>query len=255
VVQSTDSSVSETIPAKDDLQEVVALRGRKVGRGVAAQPSSQAPTPAANRRIDSRASGDCFGEVKDFPLREIVAGDPPLRLLHVVEFESSGYQAIVTDGMSARLAELSDDVNPVDAMRRTELLIILDRDWPLDEEAMKSDRHRWPIDWLRKIARWPFENDTCLRRGNIIANEEPPEPLADNTEQTCLLVTVTEEYWGTWRRPDGEVVRLMVVIPLHTAERDYETEHGMVSLLEKLQESGFGIGVLVNRPCVVEPDE
>lgn len=193
----------------------------------------------------------CFGEVKDFPLHEIVPGDPPLRLLHVLEFETSSYQAIVTDGMSARLANLTSDVDPTEVMRRTELLVVLDRNWPLDEEAMKLDRHRWPIDWLRKIARWPFENDTCLRRGNIFANGEPPEPLADNTKQTCLLVTTTESPWGTWRRPDGEEVRVMLVTSIYTDERDFERADGMVALLEKFVESGFGIEVFINRPSVV----
>lgn len=229
------------------LRSVGAKSGAELPRDHLPKPKSAPPTGASIKEHLVH----CFGAAEDFPLREIVPGDPPVRLLRVPDFESSGYQAIVTDGMSVRLAERPSDINANEAMQRTELLVILDRNWPLDEESLKSDRHRWPIDWLRKIARWPFENNTCLRRGNIFANDEPPQPLADDTEQSCLLVTATEEHWGTWSRPDREVVRVMVMIPLHTAERDFERAHGMVALLEKLQESGFGIGVLVERPCVV----
>lgn len=194
-------------------------------------------------------------KIEDFPLREIVPGDPPFTILKVAEWDagvSNDYVALVTDGVSAHKMPVPDGVE--DAIRRAEFAVVLPSDWPLDKLSMQESRYCWPFDWLRQIARWPFESGSYYRRDNIIANGEPPEPLGEGTAFTCWLITTHYGDAGRFERPDGETVELVMLSPLLTAERDYEKRHGMPALQEKLDDWGVGYAIHLNRGSAVPND-
>jgi hypothetical protein len=213
-------------------------------------PSNEPPPPDPTFASIREHLANWFGEVEDYPLREIVPGDPPLTLLKVPHWDG-GYVGIATNGMSARAMKVPE--GETDAVRRAELLVLLPPEWPLTEESMKEDRFRWPIEWLRQIARWPFETDSYLRRANIIANGEPPVALAEDTTMTCLMVRAgASEDWGQWKRPDGEIVDLMVMTPLYTSEREFELANGLPALLERMNASAFRNLVWPDRPSFMD---
>jgi hypothetical protein len=141
---------------------------------------------------------------------------------------------VITEGMSARAMKV-----PVGGERyqHAELVTYL-YNWPEDRQLWLEPEYLWPIMWMRRIAQYPFEHNTWLGgQTPIIANGDPPVPLGPGTEMTCWLLLAEKEPLTRLEMADGREVFFYEMVPIHTAERDYEREHGIVALLEKLADN------------------
>jgi uncharacterized protein len=186
-----------------------------------------------------------LGKPNPLSLYEIVPGDPPITI-HVVPMNKC--LALVTTGMSDRAMAVPEGA---EAFQHAELLIYLPPTWPLTSESFQDVNHSWPIDWLRRIARHPHDNRTWLGGlAAVVANGEPPQPLAPNTQMTCLLVLAEESEINLAPLPGGRRVLFYTLYPLYTEERDLEREKGTEALLGLLQSHQIGKIVDVHRPNV-----
>jgi hypothetical protein len=196
-----------------------------------------------------------LGKPELLNLREIVPTDLPIAI-HVIRTEDE--QILVTEGMSARPMTV-----PVggEAFQFAELVLRLPSDWPLTLDAFENPQHYWPIEWLKRIARYPHDNETWLGGPyTIIANGEPPEPFAPNTKLSCLMLLANPSEFGRWTRPavarsgdrpqlshdrpqqTEEEVVFYDVFGLYTEERDLDLREGLPELLhpaESGRESGL----------------
>ena len=122
----------------------------------------------------------------------------------------------------------------------------LPADWEYLE--IEDPRYGWPIHWLRANAQYPHHHNTWLGGPVcLIANDDPPQPLAPDTALTTLLLLAEHHFRGE----DGRIVRLYRMLPLHTSERQYEMEHGAEALMNALDAGGVSFVVDPNRPSVV----
>lgn len=168
-----------------------------------------------------------LGKPKELSLQEIVPGDPPIDI-HLVPMKDR--LALVTSGMSDRPMNVPKGS---EAYRFAELVLYLPKQWQLTAKALKDPNNSWPIEWLRQVARYPHENETWLGgRSAIIANGEPPEPLAPDTQLTCLLALAEPDEFGRLVLNDGRQVMFYTLYPLYTEERDLETQKGIEHLLQ-----------------------
>jgi hypothetical protein len=133
--------------------------------------------------------------------------------------------------------------------RYAELVIHLPADWPHPRDVGPDSPWLWPVQWLRKMAYYPHLNKTWLGRpAAIVSSDEPPKPLGANTDQTCLLMVPDFANLGDpLQRGDGTKVHFFTVVPLHTAERDYELKNGMKAFFEQFIEHKVPMTVDVNR--------
>ncbi len=123
-----------------------------------------------------------------------------------------------------------------DEYRYTELFVRLLEDWPLTNQSLHDERYFWPIRWLRQLAMYPQQNDTWLGGPYpIIANDEPPHPLAPDTQLSCLLLLRERGDLGTVACRDGRKIALYSLFPLYTEERDLEIAQGINPLLAALE--------------------
>ena len=121
--------------------------------------------------------------------------------------------------------------------RYTELFVRLPADWSLDRDALGTPDYIWPIDWLRKLAAYPFEEDTWLGgKFTIISNGDPPKPLAPNTQLSCMMLLCETEEVNPIKCRDGRKVLLYSLFPLYTEERDLEKSGGLEALFNALME-------------------
>ena len=173
-----------------------------------------------------------LGTPDKLALREIVPTDLPIAI-HVIRTEAE--QILVTEGMSARPMTVPEGG---EAFQYAELVLRLPSDWPLTLEAFENPQHYWPIEWLKRIARYPHDNDTWMGGPHtIIANDEPPEPFAPNTNMSCLMLLANPSEFGRWTRPtDGAEVAFYDVFGLYTEERDLELREGIAALLNRFQD-------------------
>ena len=123
--------------------------------------------------------------------------------------------------------------------------VALSGDRPQQEDRRLNEFY-WPIEWHKRIARNPHDNDTWLVGPHtIIANGEPPEPFAPNTKMSCLMLLANPSEFGRWTRPSvarsgdrpqQEEVVFYDVFGLYTEERDLELREGLPELLNRFQD-------------------
>ena len=191
-----------------------------------------------------------LGKPEPLSLQEIVPGDPPISI-HVVRMKDK--VALVTDGMSAQPMKVPGGQKQ---FQYAELVMYLPVDWPLTTKAFKDPNNYWPIEWLRRIARYPFQNDTWLGGPSaVIANGEPPKPLAPGTKQTCILAVGEVSDFGWWNRADGRPVKFYTLFPLYTEERDLAKAEGVAHLLRLFEKRKIDTVINMNRPNVGLPPE
>jgi hypothetical protein len=164
--------------------------------------------------------------------------------------EYDGY-VLFTQGMSSRALSV-----PVggEAYQYAELVLYLE-DVPSTDPGEWRETELglwWLAEWMRRIARYPFEHNTWLGgKWTILSNEDPPRPLSEHTQMTCWLLLGEKEPLARAELPDGKSVCFYTMMPIHTAERDLALSEGLVALLERFAEHDVSVRLDPDRPSVV----
>ena len=164
--------------------------------------------------------------------------------------EYDGY-VLFTQGMSTRAMTV-----PVggEAYRYAELVLYLE-DVPSTDPGEWRETELglwWLAEWMRRIARYPFERDTWLGgKWTIISNENPPQPFSEFTQMTCWLLLGEKEPLARAEPPDGKSVCFYTLMPIRTAERDLALRDGIVALLRLFEQHDVPLQLDPNRPCLV----
>ena len=112
--------------------------------------------------------------------------------------------------------------------------------WRLDEASLGNPELFWPIEWMRRITLYPHQNKTWLGAPvTIIANDEPPQPFAANTQLSCMGLFLEMSDIPTATLNDGRVVQFYTMMPLYAEERERELElkSGWAHLVKTLQKN------------------
>lgn len=157
---------------------------------------------------------------------------------------------LFTVGMSDRVMRVPPGE---ERFRHAELMLHLDPEvWESDPEEWQNPEGCWPIDWMLKLAEWPFEDDSWLGgKVTVIANGEPPAPLSDFTEMTCWLLRYEKSPLQSFDLPNGKQGLFYTPMPIHTLERDYERQHGIVRLLQSFAKRNTPEVLVADRPSAV----
>ena len=157
---------------------------------------------------------------------------------------------LFTQGMSARAMTVPAGG---EAYRHAELVLYLEAVRTTDPGEWREKRFGlwWLAEWMQRIARYPFENDTWLNgKWTIISNEDPPRPLSEHTQMTCWLLLGEKEPLARAELPDGKSVCFYTLMPLHTAERDLALREGIVALLRLFEQHDVPLQLDPNRLCL-----
>jgi len=190
-----------------------------------------------------------IGPIDSHSLQEIVpvTGEFQIAVHTSPPNDQHPYLTIFTTGMSDRAMTVPKGK---EEFKYAELVMFLPADW-LHPKSMKGDSF-WPVEWLRKIAYYPYLNDTWLGGpATIISSSEPPEPLGPNTSQTCLLLVADFSDIKPLAIRSDKTVRFFTVIPIYTEERDLEKKHGIAKLIHSLKQAGVTTVVDPGRASVV----
>ena len=77
-------------------------------------------------------------------------------------------------------------------------------------------------------------------RYTLIANGEPPLPVAPDVPFTCFYCDADRQFPSK----DSKLIQLYHVWPIFTSERDYEKQHGVDAMMNKFRQAG--VSPLVN---------
>ena len=183
--------------------------------------------------------GEQMGPVADDVISEIVPLGHPISVRIIRPEGNRRHVTLFTTGLSSAPMKAPDGE---EEFRFAEIFIQLPGDWPFESMDPKWS---WPVRWLVQLARYPLENNSWLGgRLTIVANEDPPLPLAPNTQMTSLLIAAEKNF----RRSDGETVQLYRMLPLYTGERELEIREGAPALLRAMDRNNVPYIVDINRP-------
>ncbi|TWU56038.1 suppressor of fused domain protein [Rubripirellula reticaptiva] len=105
----------------------------------------------------------------------------------------------------------------------------------------------WPQQWLRSMAQYPQQHDAWLGGSfALVANGEPPQPLASNTAFTTLLMLADQSLTND----TGDKIWLYCMTPLYTEERQLEIDEGIPALLNAFDAHDTPMIVDMNRKNV-----
>jgi uncharacterized protein len=217
--------------------------GAKEPWEIRGEPPPPPPPPADSITHHFRSTLGC--QPNPFA-KDIV--QPDLPTIHLLQQEE--FWVLATEGMSNRPMNVPAGDPTASEFRFAELFIRLPEKWPVDQASMAEPKNRWVLDWLFRIASWPFDNNSWLGPSAVFANGEPPEPIAEGMPFTCFLVTPTGEPFGRWEVSKEKIVHYYWVYPIFTEEREFERAYGTRALLEKFAERGCPLAVDPARPNV-----
>lgn len=191
-----------------------------------------------------------FGQVADGALIEIVpTTDQPIAIHHVPKSKSiDGASIYFTTGLSRY------EMNVPKGQRKfrfAELLVAVPADWPVPEAALDDPARAWAIQWLRRIAAYPIDNDTWLG-GEVttIANDEPAQPLGKGTKFTAWLLASPNDKDNRIKVARDITINLYQMFPLYNEEYKLERSHGITALMELVHKIGMPEFIDNNRPNV-----
>ena len=175
-------------------------------------------------------------------LYELEIADKDLKIFVAPPSETRDCITLITDGMSNMPMNVPDNLEDY---RYAELMINLPSDWLLSPDALMNEKFNWPVDWLIKIAKYPFQNDIYLgEEFSIIENGQPPEKISSSVDYTCFLLFLSKAEFYRPVFKNGKRVNIYTVFPIYTEEKEYEENNGVHSLLSRFKE--LGIDIVVN---------
>jgi len=183
-----------------------------------------------------------IGAPEQLSLIQIVPTGIPVAVHAIPANEHHPYVTLFTTGMSEQPMTVPDGA---EEYSRAELYIQLPADWKYRD--YEDPNWGWPQHWLRSMAQYPQQHDTWLGGPvTLVANEEPPQPLAPNTKFTTLLLLADQSLVTD----DGKKIWLYRMTPLYTEERQLEIDHGIPALLNAFDAHDIPMIVDMNRKNV-----
>ncbi len=193
-------------------------------------------------------------------LHEILSFGIHVDVLVVPPTEESPFLAIATMGMSA--VPMTFDANSFDPdgpqpTPFAELAMVLPGDWPIDvlgkEDATDEEKEEahWPIGLIKDLARVPINYDTALGAGHTIPNGDPAQPYAPGCPFTGVILLpgdfISEGFGCLEGSEEGAgegnaaqpPIDWFVVAPLYSEEMDHKLQHGIESLMDRLEAAGI----------------
>lgn len=186
-----------------------------------------------------------FGKPKPLAVQQIVPTGPEVSVHVVPPSRKLRCVTLFTVGMSREPLPVRPGE---EEFRFAELFMQLPPTWPHGQDALHDESSAWPFSWLRQVAQYPHASQSPLGGPlTIIANDEPPQPLASGLKFTCLMLLAEREVEDNQR---GRI-RLYRCLPLYTAERDFERQHDAGALLRAFDDAGVSFVHDPERKCVV----
>jgi Suppressor of fused protein (SUFU)/Ankyrin repeats (3 copies) len=235
-----------------DLVEFLKSRGAKLPHAPSPQKSKAPRGEPGNYFADITAHfRKYFGKPDKRAIQEIVpTSDYPV-LVRYVPKEKQDSAVLFTEGLSRFEMPVPKGS---EQFRRAELMVRLPEAWPPPAEAIKKQQWAWPIQWLRKIAAYPVNNNTWLGAMlTVLTDEEPPQPLAPGVDFTSWLLVSLPVKDTVVRCKDGTTIQIYQLFPIYTEEYRYALKHGADALMRRLMKQGIQTYIEVGRANVGLP--
>ena len=137
-----------------------------------------------------------------------------------------------TDGMASKPI-------PTDAgqeeLQYAEIEMTLPQGWPTGEEMLMTDETAWPVQWLRRLAYHPHQDDQPIGKLFFYPNGSPPKPFAKNTEM-CYWMLMLANKPPIYVSHEKQIA-VYIAVPLYKEEYALVQRHGLGELGRRFDEN------------------
>lgn len=184
-----------------------------------------------------------YGKASSLSVRQIVS-ELPVELI-LLSRKEEPFKVLATSGVSKVPMNVP---RGMENYKHIELMVALPTDWPLDENSVKDKKNSWPIEWLFKLAHHLHDNNTWIGgESATFSNENPPEPLAENTKLSCFLAYSHPGEAGELVKENGDLIKFYSLYPIYSEELKLQEENGTGFLVDKFQELQLPMFVDIKR--------
>jgi hypothetical protein len=170
--------------------------------------------------------------------------NPPIAIFVIPASKGKERQTVFTVGMSDRAINV-----PGRGPTFSELAMYLPGDWPLSNQALNDPNWNWPVKWIQRIALYPHGSGSWPNGPSaVFHNEDPPMPLAPNTQLSCLLCLEDRGF----ALPDARTVNVFSAYAIYTEEMELEKRDGTRRLIELFEKEHIPRAVAIGRPNVAK---
>jgi tetratricopeptide (TPR) repeat protein len=190
-----------------------------------------------------------FGTVEHF-FEEISSVDIRLNVLIIDPTPERNFYTLVTLGMGARKMNVPEEFKDF-GVDRSELIITLPPDWQISND---DEKWYWPVRCLKSIGRIPTGLDTWIARLHTVANQNPPQPYAENTQLCSTFITLPFSFGSdsyTCELPNGEFVRFYQLFPIYEAELNFIYENSSNDFENLMRSREVDMTVNINRKMLI----
>ncbi|MGG4147594.1 suppressor of fused domain protein, partial [Paenibacillus algorifonticola] len=171
---------------------------------------------------------DCLGPISQTIGEATAGGNVQINIHIIYPSDERNYITLVTSGMSDGPI---DESEKGEKYKYAELLLKLPANWPINQ--WKDDKCNWPIHWLRRLAILPHLHEGWLNEYVTIPNGEPPQPLASNTQLSCIILCrALDPGLDRLPRSDGFVINFYTLVPIYSEERTIANNYSRKFFLE-----------------------
>jgi hypothetical protein len=219
-------------------------------RGAVEPTELTAPTDSLRQMVEKHVTKH-VGKPAPLSQQEIVPGDPPISIHLISPTGTRKRVTLVTTGMSDRPMIVPKGG---EEYQFAELLIDLLGDWPTTPKKLSDPTYSWPLDCLRRLARYPHDHNLWLGGARaVVANGDPPAPIAPGVPFTAFLLLTSDQPEDRLALLDGRVVHFYRVFPLYTEEYRLEREQGTDALIKLFQRHKVAMTADPTRKNVAKP--
>jgi hypothetical protein len=164
-------------------------------------------------------------------LRDPSADAQRIDVAHVAASETRPVHTLITVGMSASTMPVPKSG---DMPERIELMMVLPRQWKLDEASLREEAWSWPVTHLRRLAR--RASSQWLGWGSVAPNGDPPEPLVSGTRLCGFVIVPSLHVPPSFYQLESRVgdVTFYAAVPLYAEEMQLARDKGARALFESL---------------------
>ena len=152
----------------------------------------------------------------------------------VIATDQNPYHYLITSGMSDLPMLVPAEF---DAPKYVELVMVLPRDWQLNQDSFQEQKWYWPIGLIKSLARFPHAYETWFGIGHTIPNGNPAQAYHSATELNGAILLPPLSFpdgFDFVKVDDEKEIHFYAVVPLYEEEMNYKLEYGAGQLFEKL---------------------
>ena len=153
------------------------------------------------------------------------------------------FHILLSCGMSALPMHVPDEVT---SSAFAEVMMLLPKDWNLDDASFSDERNYWPIRLMKELMMLPHAEKTWLGYGHTYGHQDDDE-FAPGVGFNSVMLAHSMELSGdftTINLENDKIIDIYTLIPLYKEELAFKKQNGAEQLLERFDQ--FGIEEIVH---------